>query len=529
MNFPEAPIFPVLADKVAIITGGAQGMGKATASVFLRAGAKVVIADVKSEEGEAVAAELSSLGEVRFVKTDISKSEDVQNLITQTVAFFGRLDVAINNAAMSPDKTALIEYDEEYWRRLVDVNLTGTALCCKYEMQQMRKQGTKGSIVNIASINAFMPQPNMPSYTSTKHALLGLTKHAATEGGPLGVRVNAVAPGAIFSEMSAKALEIMGTTHDEFAPKVSSLNRFGQPHEVAQASLWLASDNSSYVNGITLPVDGGFLSKCPCIGASIVRNLASKGCNVIINYATASSDKSGIALAEELTSTYSIRAFPIRADISNKDECERLVISAKDFFTSNQPENKFQIDIIVHNAAILSLGPLETVEPHDFHRIYEVNVLGPILLTAACKPYLPTDRSGRIVMLSSINSKVGTENTTLYAGTKGAIEAMTRVWARELAERATVNAINPGPVMTDMYLSAPDEVKEGLAKWNPLTPLVAVRENDSLEVKELGEKFGGRAAYAEEIAGLVATICNPEFGWCTGSIISANGGLSFSI
>ncbi|KAL4996483.1 hypothetical protein BDV10DRAFT_187136 [Aspergillus recurvatus] len=132
-------------------------------------------------------------------------------------------------------------------------------------------------------------------------------------------------------------------------------------------------------------------------------------------------------------------------------------------------------------------------------------------------------------MLSSINSKVGRENTTLYAGTKGAVEAMTRVWCRELAERATVNAINPGPVMTDMYLSAPDQVKEGLAKWNPLTPLVPVRESDSGEVQKLGKKFGGRAAYAEEIAGLVATICNPEFGWCTGSIISANGGLSFSI
>lgn len=198
MEFPEAPIFPLLNDKVAIVTGGAQGMGKATASVFLRAGAKVVIADVKAEQGEQVTSELSSLGEVRFVKADISKSEDVQNLIAQTVGFFGRLDVAINNAAMTPDKTALIETDEEYWRRLVDVNLTGTALCCKYEMQQMRKQGSKGTIVNIASINAFMPQPNMPAYTSTKHALLGLTKHAATEGGPLGIRVNAVAPGAIF-------------------------------------------------------------------------------------------------------------------------------------------------------------------------------------------------------------------------------------------------------------------------------------------------------------------------------------------
>lgn len=187
------------------------------------------------------------------------------------------------------------------------------------------------------------------------------------------------------------------------------------------------------------------------------------------------------------------------------------------------------MDILVHNAAVLYIGPLESVVEKEFHHIYAVNVLGPTLLTAACKPYLPTDRSGRIVMMSSINSKIGTPNTTLYSGTKAAMEAMARVWCRELSERATVNSINPGPVMTDMYLSAPEEVKQGLALWNPVTPLVAVRETDSPEVRELGNKFGGRAAYDHEIAGLIATICDPDAGWCTGSLISANGGLSFSL
>ncbi|CAG8361544.1 unnamed protein product [Penicillium salamii] len=261
MDVPEAPIFPVLTDKVAIITGAAQGMGKSTATVFLKAGAKVVIADIKKEQGEMVAMELAHLGGIRFVQADISKSEDIQKLIAETVKAFGSLDVAINNAAHYPDKSPLIDFDEQVWRSLMDVTLTGTAMCCKYQMQQMKKQGTKGSIVNIASINAYSPQPNMPAYTSAKHALLGLTKHAASEGGPLGIRVNAIAPGPIYSEMSAAALEIMGTTHDEFAPKVTSLNRFGQGHEVAQGSLWLASDASSYVNGVCLPIDGGALAK----------------------------------------------------------------------------------------------------------------------------------------------------------------------------------------------------------------------------------------------------------------------------
>ncbi|KAF7959485.1 hypothetical protein EAE96_001101 [Botrytis aclada] len=261
MEVPEAAVYPVLKGKVAIITGGSQGMGRATASVFLRAGAQVVIADVKEIEGQATEKELSQFGEIVFVRCDISKSADVQNLIAITVEKFGKLDVAVNNAALTPDKTQLINFDEDYWNTLVGINLTGTALCCKYEMQQMAKQGTKCSIVNIASTNAFRPQPNMPAYTATKHAIIGLTKHASVEGGPKGIRVNAVAPGAIFSDMSAAALEIMGTTMEEFAPTVSILHRFGMAHEVAQASLWLSSDNSSYVTGVCLPVDGGYLAK----------------------------------------------------------------------------------------------------------------------------------------------------------------------------------------------------------------------------------------------------------------------------
>lgn len=264
------------------------------------------------------------------------------------------------------------------------------------------------------------------------------------------------------------------------------------------------------------------------IGAAIVENLASKGCNIVINYATEDSNSAATALATDLEKKYSVGALSIRADISSRAESERFVATAKERFT-NVETGKFQIDILVHNASICFLGPVESVKENEFQRIYEVNVLGPILLTGACKQYLPTDRSGRIVLLSSINSKAGTEETTLYSGTKGAVEAMTRVWSRELAERATVNSINPGPVGTGQYFRAPDYIKESIARWNPLTPLAPVRDVDQGEMREVGEKFGGRAAYPEEIAGIVATVCNPEFGWTTGSIISANGGLSFSI
>ncbi|KAH8649224.1 hypothetical protein BX600DRAFT_490076 [Xylariales sp. PMI_506] len=536
MEVAEATIYPVLAGKVAIITGGAQGMGRATAETFLKAGAKIVIADVQADKGNAVAAELSKLGDVTFIQTDISKSEQVQRLINETVKKYGTLDCAVNNAALTPDNTPLTDFDEAYWDKIMSINLTGTALCVKYEMQQMIKAGTKGSIVNIASINAFRPQPNMPAYTAAKHALIGLTKHASSEGGPLGIRINAIAPGAIYSEMSAAALEIMNTTEEEFAKAASHLHRFGKPHEIAQGSLWLCSNASSFLpsssrvhEGKVALVTGSArsMSKLYSIGASIARGLASRGANLIINYATSSSDEAAAKLAVELQSLYNVKAITVKADVSKKAECGLIIEAAKAAF-ENPQTGKLQIDIIIHNAAILYVGPLEAVVEDEFHHIYAVNVLGPTLLTAACLPYLPTDRSGRIVLLSSINSKVGTPNTTLYAGTKGALEAMARVWCRELAERATVNTINPGPVMTDMYLAASEEVKQSLALWNPLTPLAPVRDSDSPEVQELGGRLGGRAAYAHEIANVVAMLCSPESAWTTGSLISCNGGLSFS-
>ncbi|KAI1652444.1 NAD(P)-binding protein [Daldinia decipiens] len=539
---PEVEIFPVLKGKVAIITGAAQGMGKATTEVFLKAGAKVVMCDIKEKEGQDVAAEFSQFGDVLFVKADISKSEEVRNLVEKTVAKFGRLDAAINNAALTPDTTPLIDFDEDYWSKLTDINLKGTALCCKWEMQQMIKQGGRGTIVNIASINAFKPQPTMPAYTAAKHALIGLTKHAAMEGGPHNIRVNAIAPGAIYTDMSAAAIKAMEISEEEFSQKFSFLNRFALPREVAQGSLWLSSDASSYVTGIAMPIDGGCLANprvhegklalvtgsARSIGAAIVRNLASKGCNIIVNHATETSDKAAADLCSELHTAHGVKAIWIRANVSNKEDCNKIVEAAKTHFTSPQT-GKMQLDILIHNAAIGYIGSLEDVTEADFYKMYSVNVLGPILLTQVFVPYLPTDRSGRIVMMSSINSKIGPVATTIYSGTKGALEATARVMSRELAERVTVNTINPGPVMTDMYLTAPEEIKQTLALWNPVTPLAPVRPTDTPDVQELGKKLGGRAAYDYEIAGIVSMLCSPESGWCTGSLISANGGLAFSL
>jgi glucose 1-dehydrogenase len=196
-----------------------------------------------------------------FVKVDISKSEQVKNMIDATVAKYGRLDVAVNNAALTPDDKAVAEFDEDYWNRLISIDLTGTALCMKYEIQQLMKQGEGGSIINISSVSGFRPQPNTIAYVTAKHGVVGMTKTAAVEYGQHNIRVNSVAPGAVDTPMLRGALEQFGLNEKDYAPQLSLLCRFAQPVEIAQATMWLASDQSSYVTGTTIHVDAGYTSR----------------------------------------------------------------------------------------------------------------------------------------------------------------------------------------------------------------------------------------------------------------------------
>lgn len=247
------------AGKVALVTGAAGGMGRATAQAFAAASAKVVAADIAADEGEQTAKLIrGNGGEAVFVRTDVSDAADVEAAVATAVNEYGGLDCAANMAAIETETTFLADCEEATFDRLVAVNLRSIFLCLKYEIRAMLQRGG-GSIVNIASTNSFRPLPKQAVYTATKHGVIGLTKTAAIEYAGKGIRVNAVAPGAIDTPMLRGAIAARGSDEAEVISRLSLVGRFGDPTEIANAVLWLCSDRSTYTIGHTLAVDGGYL------------------------------------------------------------------------------------------------------------------------------------------------------------------------------------------------------------------------------------------------------------------------------
>ncbi|KAK7181519.1 hypothetical protein DPSP01_008918 [Paraphaeosphaeria sporulosa] len=263
------------------------------------------------------------------------------------------------------------------------------------------------------------------------------------------------------------------------------------------------------------------------IGAAIARNLASKGLNVVLNYTSDSSEKITQDLAEELQTQHGVKAVIVQANMGDENGPKHIVEVAKNNL-SHQKTGKFQIDVIINNAGVAGNNRIETINCEDFARQYNINVRGPLLLLQAALPYLPNDRSGRIVNLSSVSSSLGYISQSVYGGTKAALEAMTRTWSRELAERATVNSVNPGPVATDMYGTNDESFINFNRPFLQSTPLATPRKEFEADKTEYYESVGGRPAYSEEVAGVVGMLCLPEAAWTTGSVICANGGMRFS-
>ncbi|KAM7218749.1 hypothetical protein V8F06_005903 [Rhypophila decipiens] len=264
------------------------------------------------------------------------------------------------------------------------------------------------------------------------------------------------------------------------------------------------------------------------IGASIAENLASKGCNLLLNYTSSSSTSTATSLASHLSSTHSIKCTTVQGDVGTPEGAQSIISAANSFFSeySSSKENDFRIDIIVNNAGIARNALLPDVKVQDFTETYRVNVLGPLLLVQAAQPFLPKDRSGRVINISSVSSSTGFVTQSVYGGTKAALEAMTRTWSRELAENATVNAINPGPVEGPMYKTNTPEFLAGIKGWIMHTPGMAPREGvDDPEVIADAKENGGRNAYTGEVAGIVGMLCGPDSQWCTGQVVCANGGM----
>lgn len=243
-----------LKDKVAIITGGANGIGAKTAEIFAREGAKVVVADYDQENGEKQVEQLKKNGaEAIFIKVNVADAESVQQLVDGTLAAFERVDILINNAGITADGF-LVKMSEEAWDRVIDVNLKGVFNCAKAAAKVMMEQG-KGVILNATSVVGLYGNIGQTNYAASKFGVIGLTKTWAKELGPRGVRVNAVAPGYTMTTMMETVPEKLLNAFQEKTP----LRRLGQPEDVAYAYLYLASDEASFVNGEILSVDGGLV------------------------------------------------------------------------------------------------------------------------------------------------------------------------------------------------------------------------------------------------------------------------------
>ncbi|PYH46203.1 SDR family NAD(P)-dependent oxidoreductase [Aspergillus saccharolyticus JOP 1030-1] len=284
------------------------------------------------------------------------------------------------------------------------------------------------------------------------------------------------------------------------------------------------------------------------IGEAIAHNLARKGCSLLLNYTSDSSRARTESLCQQLSREHSIRCVPVQADLSDPAPAvERILSVAKAEFSSTSQQQNLTVDILINNAGVSKDRFLNDADPAKgpidaayFHWHYTINVLAPLLLTQAVAPYLPRSppRAGRIVNISSISSSLGFTGQSVYGGTKAALEAMTRTWARELADYATVNAVNPGPVIGDMYFATGEEFWQQMQGFQDNTPLSKMMEGEDRQLEALTEeqkrlireKMGGRRpGFTGEVAGVVGMLCTEDAGWCTGSVVCANGGLKFTV
>jgi NAD(P)-dependent dehydrogenase (short-subunit alcohol dehydrogenase family) len=244
--------------KVALVTGAGSGIGRASALAFARAGARVIVSDVNAAGGAETVRQIEEAeGEARFVRCDVSDEGDVERLVAEAVAAFGRLDYAHNNAGIGAPPAPLHEADLGSFQRVLAVNVVGVWLCLKYEAREMLRQG-RGAIVNTASLAGLIGFPHHVAYATSKHAVIGITRTAALEYAQAGIRVNAVCPAFVKTPMVEGLVAADPARYSmERLAHMQPMGRLGTVEEVAEAVVWLCSDASAYITGIALPLDGG--------------------------------------------------------------------------------------------------------------------------------------------------------------------------------------------------------------------------------------------------------------------------------
>lgn len=241
---------------VALVTGGGSGIGRATALKFAAAGARVAVADINADAARATAADIDGLA----LEVDVADDASVAKMVEATLAELGTLDWACNIAGIAPEPKPFVDHTIDDWQRTIAVNLTGVFFCMQHELRAMTAQGRGGAIVNMASAAGLVPAPGQPQYTAAKHGVLGLTKQAAQEYARSGIRVNAVLPGQTETPPMREYLDAQPDQGERMLRRLP-MGRMATTDEIAATVAWLCSDAASYVNGVSLVVDGGLLAR----------------------------------------------------------------------------------------------------------------------------------------------------------------------------------------------------------------------------------------------------------------------------
>jgi NAD(P)-dependent dehydrogenase (short-subunit alcohol dehydrogenase family) len=249
-----------LKGKTAIVTGGASGIGEATALLYAEHGCNVVVSDLQEEKGNKLVEKIRQQNsKAIFVKTDVSNPQDCEILVNKAVATFGSLDIAFNNAGIGGESNAVADMSIEGWKKVIDVNLNSVFYCMKYELMQMQKQGS-GSIVNNSSILGQVGFANAAGYVAAKHGVIGLTQNAALEYSAKNIRINAIGPAFINTPLLTEAGMDDNVKQNVLIP-LHPIGRLGESKEVAELVIWLSSDKASFVTGSYYAIDGGYLAR----------------------------------------------------------------------------------------------------------------------------------------------------------------------------------------------------------------------------------------------------------------------------